>query len=107
MCACHEYSHAKHERSGLLSLPKSHDPFNAPLLVYVRCSSAQRCILSPQAVSITEEWDAFQSAHEVKVEIVLERRADTGGVFFLLFGGGCGVCVVRVGYIGYGSWRGK
>ena len=41
----------------------------------------ERCILSPQEISITEEWDSSHTtasdAHEVKVEISLERRAGT------------------------------
>ena len=32
------------------------------------------CVLSPQRVSITEEWELL--AHEVKVDNDLERRAD-------------------------------
>lgn len=42
---------------------------------FVSCNLCLGCILSPQTISITEEWELL--AHEVKVDIDLVRRADT------------------------------
>lgn len=44
-------------------------------IVMVHGNLCLRCSLSPQTISITEEWELL--AHEVKVDLDLTRRADT------------------------------